>query len=112
MGEGRYMFRDEYKEEIKEYLQGPDSTLIDLERVSAWLGVNKYELVRTLKSTYKADIDFIQGKPVGIPKKTRKSNHLKIYKLTQDCFKHICMKSNAIGACDVRKYLSELIQSC
>jgi phage anti-repressor protein/predicted GIY-YIG superfamily endonuclease len=80
---------------------------IDLDVISKWLGVAKFNLTKTLKTSYKEGIDYL------IEKKTIKKiryggNHYKRILLTPDCFKRLCMLSKAKKAEEVRSYYIQL----
>ena len=83
-------------------LDGSDF-VIDLGVVSRWLGIPKYNLMKTLKASYMLGVDFTVSKPVE-KLKGRGRNSLRIVMLTPDCFKTLCMQSRSPKADAVRAY--------
>ena len=68
-----------------------------------WLNVERDNLVKTLKSSYKEGIDYFEIKveednkliKFNLSVNKRINNRRKYYKLTTDCFKKISMSSNS-----------------
>ena len=82
--------------------------VIILEVVSKWLNVHKYVLARTLRKSYKENIDYIITRPKLIVKKDNRANNNKIYMLTPDCFKRLALLSNSKNGEMVRTYFIEI----
>ena len=80
--------------------------VVDLDRVSKWLGVRKDNLMRTLKTSYKEDIEYIVRKS----KKQMRygGNNCKQVLLTPDCFKRLCMQTKCERGEQVRTYFIDL----
>lgn len=80
--------------------------VINLEKVSKWLHVPKHKLIKTLKTSYKEDIDYIIKKSKLQIKYG--GNNYKVVMISPDCFKRLCMRSNSKKAEEVRTYFIEL----
>jgi phage anti-repressor protein len=81
---------------------------INIDIVSKWLEISKRHLLETLKYSYKKTIDYIIEKD-NRPKTTKYgANNKKIYLLTPDAFKRICMRSKSPKSEDVRTYYIQL----
>ena len=81
--------------------------IIDLEKISSWLSVNKSNLLRTLKESYREDIDYsIEF----ISKRNSKygGNNYKKVMVSPDCFKRLCMRSSSMKGEEIRTYFIEL----
>lgn len=80
---------------------------LDLDVIAKWLNVKKGNLLKTLISSYKKDIDFTVVKTSNKTGKYGGNNYKKVM-LTPDCFKRLCMLSRSKKAEDVRTYYIEL----
>lgn len=78
--------------------------VIVLDQVVKWLQSRKDKLVKTLKHSYKLNIDYIVTKPTVVVKKDPRNNNFKTYLLTPDCFKRLAMMSKSKNAEMVRTY--------
>jgi hypothetical protein len=81
--------------------------VVDLDIVAGWLHVPKAELAKTVRHSYKKDIDYIISKAPN-PNRTKYGNNYKRVLLTPDCFKMLCMGSRSKNAIDVKKYFLQL----
>lgn len=79
--------------------------VINISNVAKWLQCSKKELIRTLHRMYKQNIDYIVLKTTGTKKY---ANNVRIYLLTPDCFKRLCMMSRSKNADQVRTYFIEI----
>jgi hypothetical protein len=88
---------------------------IDLEKVSKWLKVAKYNLLKTLRGSYTQNKDYTTGEVPNVvfdvdakvnPKGAGRRR--KLVMLTPDCFKRLCMRSRSAKAETVRTYFNEL----
>jgi phage anti-repressor protein len=79
--------------------------VIDLAVVAKWLKCSNKELRHTLRTSYKQNIDYIIEKNTGTFKYA--ASH-RVYKLTPDCFKRVCMLSRSKNAEMVRTYYIEI----
>ena len=78
--------------------------------VSKWLMVNKANLMKTLKTSYKIGDDYVVSKIYkdGISKQGKGGHNKNEVMLTTDAFKRLCMRSKTVKAEDVRTYFIEL----
>lgn len=81
----------------------PDTHSVDLDKASKWLRVPKFNLMKTLKSSYAPEVDFVVSKPA-VSLKGRGRNTRRIVMLTPDAFKTLCMQSRSSQADRVRAY--------
>jgi phage anti-repressor protein len=80
-----------------------DEPSVDLQFVSKWLGVKKFNLMKTLKASYSIGHDYTISKPPrGI--KGRGMSTYRTVMLTPDCFKTLCMMSRSAQSSRVRDY--------
>ena len=86
----------------------PTDFVINLDPLSQWLNVPKRALIKTLKASYKKDIDYQFYKAVNPNKKGKYGNNYTKYMLTIECFKMVCMLSKAKNADMVRHYFIEV----
>jgi phage anti-repressor protein len=77
---------------------------INLDVVSKWLGVQKFNLLQTLRDSYKETLDFVITKSSDPNLKHRKYNNYKLVLITPDTFKRLCMKSRSRNAEQIRTY--------
>ena len=84
--------------------------VIKLDAVAKWLEATKKNLVQTLQRSYNENIDYTQSiySPDKSLKKHPRNNHYKLYLLTPDCFKRLCMMSRSKKADLVRTYYIEV----
>lgn len=99
---------EEAKQEILATLQYPNSQtdfVVKVSLVAKWMNANKTELVKTLKQSYRENLDYtvVKGRRPNV--KGRGANHNKEWLLTPDCFKRICMRTRCKMAEDVRSFL-------
>lgn len=80
---------------------------INLDQVSKWIGVAKFNLLSTLRSSYQRDKDFAIEKSTNKQGKYGGNNYVKVL-ITPDCFKRLCMRSRSKQAENVRSYFIEL----
>ncbi len=76
-----------------------DDFVIELDTIAKWLEASKKNLVKTLRRSYTEHIDYIQKK-----NDNKDNNNYKVYLLTPDCFKHICMMSRSKNSDKIRTY--------
>lgn len=81
--------------------------VINIDNVSKWLNTSKSAILRTLRSSYREDIDYT------IQKSTNKKgkyggNNYRLVMISPDCFKRLCMRSSTKRAEEVRTYFIEL----
>ena len=95
-------------------LYNPDTAqndfAIDMESVAKWLGARKRVLMETLRSGYKAGIDYSVKRIPNphIPSWSKYGrNTYKQVLLTPDCFKRLCMRSKGSVSEHVRSYFIE-----
>ena len=83
---------------------------IKLESVCKWLGSTKPSVIRTLKSTYHVNIDYVVKHVENIKEiqKDPRHNNYKQYMLTPDCFKRLALMSRSKNANMVRTYFIEI----
>ncbi|KAG2487750.1 hypothetical protein HYH03_013595 [Edaphochlamys debaryana] len=84
--------------------------VIDGEQAATWLGVQKFNLLRTLRENYTEGIDYSvmkQPRPTTAVKKYG-GNACKKVLLSPDCFKRVCMLSRSKRAEEVRTYFIEM----
>lgn len=81
----------------------PTDFVVNVDHVAKWLQASKRELTKTLRASYKLNIDYKKTKTV-----TSKSNNVVIYTLTPECFKMMCMASAAKNGRAVRQYFIEV----
>ena len=81
----------------------PNTFSVNLDVVSKWLKVKKFNLMKTLRASYTDGIDFKITKPT-IALKGRGRNTMRHVYLTSDCFKALCMMSRSTQANSVRAY--------
>ena len=79
------------------------SFLVDLDVVSKWIGVAKFNLHKTLRASYTLDLDYVVRKPA-TPSAGRGGATRRDILLTPDCFKTLCMMSRSAKAKEVRAY--------
>jgi phage anti-repressor protein len=108
-----YLLQDSYKKEILEALSKGSwkDYAIDLDKVCKWLNISKFNILRTLRSSYREDIDYTITKSVN-KKGKYGGNNYKLVMITPDCFKRLSMKSTSNKADEVRTYFIELEQCC
>jgi phage anti-repressor protein/predicted GIY-YIG superfamily endonuclease len=81
--------------------------VIDLGMVAKWLKSSKFILSRTLRESYKKDIDYtITTAPN--PNRKKYGNNYKRILVTPDAFKNICMLSRSTNAQKVRDYFIDV----
>ena len=78
--------------------------VIDARKVAKWLEISLPELIKTLKKSYRIDIDYILKKGINPNKLDNRNNNYKLTLLTPDCFKRICMLSRSRKGETVRSY--------
>lgn len=99
---------EEIKLEVDRALQeNDDKFCIMMTDVSRWLNVNKHKLCNTLKASYQENNDFIITKNMNVLKKDPRANNNKMYLLTKDCFRRVCMLSHASNSDTLRRYFIE-----
>lgn len=81
--------------------------VVDLDIVAGWLHVKKNELAKTVRASYKKDIDYVISKAPN-PNRAKYGNNYKRVLLTPDSFKILCMLSRSKNATEVRKYFLQL----
>ena len=86
----------------------PTDFVINIEHIVKWLQASKRELTKTLRTTYKLNIDYTKTKTKNAKSTNPKVNNYALYMLTPDCFKMLCMSSNAKNAHAVRRYFVEV----
>ena len=82
--------------------------VINLDVVAKWLQANKYKIARTLRNSYRENIDYIITKPKILVKKDNRANNNRQYMLTPDCFKRLALLSNSKNGEMVRTYCIEI----
>jgi phage anti-repressor protein len=83
------------------------TTSLNIDIVAKWLNVQKFNLMSTLRDSYRDGIDYVV---IHKPSKRGKqgSNNYKEVLLTPDCFKRLCMRSKSKKAEEVRTYYIQL----
>lgn len=84
----------------------PADFVIDLDILANWLDVKKGFLLRTLRTSYKLNQDYITRKEP-IVSKFGGNNYIKVM-LTADCMKRLCLRSKSVKAETVRTYFIEI----
>jgi len=79
--------------------------VINLDKVAHWLKCDKKQLLKTLRNTYKEDIDYVIWRDK--PQVKYGNNRIKCL-ITPDCFKRLCMMSRSKNAEQVRTYFIEI----
>jgi phage anti-repressor protein len=79
--------------------------VIDLEQVAKWLQCRKADLLKTLRTSYKHNIDYVITR---VKPRIKYGNNLLQCMITPDCFKRLCMLSRSKNAEQVRSYFIEL----
>lgn len=82
--------------------------VIDIDKVAKWLQCPKYQLLRTLRYSYKQNIDYISEKSVNTLKKDARNNNYKKVFITPDCFKRICMMTRSPKGDTIRSYFIDI----
>ncbi len=101
-------FIDELFEFYNEHTLQTDF-VINLDAVAKWLQTRKSRLIKTLRESYKLNIDYkIQPGVKNPNQKDRRNNNYKSVVITPDCFKRMCMLSKAKNADMVRTYFIEV----
>lgn len=81
---------------------------VDVDKMATWLGVKKFTIIKTLKHSYRENIDYTIRK-IPNPKGLKYGgNTYKQVLLTPDCFKRVCMQSRSKRAEDVRTYFIDI----
>lgn len=81
--------------------------IINIDSVSKWLDISKFNIMRTLRSSYREDIDYTIKKSTNRKGKYGGNNY-KVVMISPDCFKRLCMRSTSKKAEEVRTYFIEL----
>lgn len=81
--------------------------VVDVDVASKWLGIHKFVLLKTLRESYKKDIDYVETRATVKVGKYGGNNYKKVM-LTPDCFKRVCMRSRSKRAEEVRTYFIQL----
>ena len=81
--------------------------VIDLDRVAKWLNVKKFNLLKTLRASYKTHIDYSEEASRIAGRKYGGNRYLKVM-LSPDCFKRLCMQTKSPRGEMVRTYFIEL----
>lgn len=84
----------------------PTDFVINIDHVAKWLQATKKELTKTLRTTYKLNIDYTKTKSKDPA--SPKSKYYMRYMLTPECFKMMCMASAAKNGRAVRQYFIEV----
>jgi len=81
--------------------------IINVDQVAEWLGMQKFNIIDTLKKSYRGDIDYTI---TATTRRTKKygGNNYKLVMITPDCFKRLCMRSRTKKAEEVRTYFIQL----
>lgn len=83
--------------------------IINLDHVAKWLNAPKSELMKTLRNSYKKNIDYVCKRDIKNPHQTdKRSNNYVHCMISPDCFKRLCMMSKAKNAELVRTYFIEI----
>lgn len=99
-------FIDDYFAFINESTTSTEP-VIDLDIVCKWLNVYKYQIMQTLRKSYKKGIDYTIEKarhPTGV----KYANNYKRVLISADALKNLCMLSQAKNAQAVRDYFIEI----
>jgi hypothetical protein len=80
--------------------------VVDLDRVAKWLNVKKFNLMKTIRASYKKNIDYTV-EPLRQEKRYGGNHYIKVM-LTPDCFKRLCMQTRSPSGEMVRTYFIEL----
>ena len=94
------------KTEIEKTLKSAE--FIDLEKVVKWLDTLKSNLVKTLRKSYKADVDYTIKKEPNPVKRRYGSNNWSTVRVSPSCFKELAMRSNSKNSAFVRSYLLQV----
>lgn len=100
---------DKFVDELFEFYNEdtlPTDFVINIDHLAKWLQASKQELTKTLRTTYKLNIDYTKTKTTD--PSNPKSNHCVRYMLTPECFKMMCMASAAKNGRAVRQYFIEV----
>lgn len=81
--------------------------IINIDKVCKWLNITKFNILRTLRSSYREDIDYTIVKSAN-KKGKYGGNNYKLVMISPDCFKRLCMRSTSKKAEEVRTYFIEL----
>ena len=82
---------------------------VDLDKLAQWLDCQKTSLFRTLKESYKQDIDYnVRSCPTKKGNSSYGGNRNLCINLTLDCMKRMCMRSKTPKAEQVRSYFIEI----
>jgi hypothetical protein len=85
--------------------------IVDLDHVAKWLSVQKFNLLKTIRASYKMDLDYTIERGVGGKRpaggKYGGNNYVRVL-LTPDCFKRLCMQTRSPRGEMVRTYFIEL----
>ena len=82
--------------------------VVNLDAVSKWLNIKKFNLLKTLKLSYtKKDFKIIKIQNPRLTGKYGKNSYKQVL-LTPDCFKRLCMRSKGTVSEHVRTYFIEL----
>lgn len=86
-----------------------DDIIIDLEFVSKWLKVPKFELHKTLKKSYVENVDYTIKKGKN-PKENidKRANNYKKVLVSFRCFKNMTMLSHSKNSKEIRNYFIEI----
>jgi phage anti-repressor protein len=103
-------FVDDFYTVLDTNINVPTAFPIDLDVLVKWLGVRKYNIVSTLKESYKLGDDYIIEHPhqIGNPKRGKGGHNKQKVMLTIDTFKRLCMRSKTKKSEEVRTYFIEL----
>ena len=86
--------------------------MVDLEAAAKWLSIRKDFLMKTLRESYRVNLDYVIAAPSASasehhPKPHGGHNKTLVF-MTPDCFKRMCMRSRGKKAEDVRTYFIQL----
>lgn len=82
--------------------------IIDLDRVANWFEIKKSVLIKTLKESYKNNIDYVIRKEANPNKKNSFNNNYKRVLITPDCFKQLAMATRSKKGPTIRMYFIEI----
>lgn len=82
--------------------------VINLDYVSKWLQIAKYDLLKNLRANYIKGIDYTVERTANPNKTVARSNNYIKCMITPDCFKRVCMMSRAKNADMIRTYFIEI----
>lgn len=99
----RKSFRKKFIQDFLSAIVCEDEFVIRLDRVALWLGVLEGHLKETLTRSYKEDEDYIVKKTKSTGGRPKENVFL-----TSDCFKRLCMRSQAKNAEQIRSYFIEI----